>query len=196
VRDLVRQLLFFLTLFATFAARSDDVQEPAGFWTGPINSPVPATITGGKVIHAQEVADLLKHRDALVINVSNEPKRPAGMAPDAPWLPLPQEVIPGSAWLPGAGMGEIAADTDAYFRSYLTRETGGDLDHAVVIYCHERCWLSWNAAKRAITYGYRSVHWFPEGIEGWRAAGNKTVVAKPRTSANEGEQKQKGRTVD
>ena len=52
---------------------------------------------------------LLKQTKALVIDVSNEPKRPAGMAPDAPWLPLPQEVIPGSAWLPGAGMGDIAA---------------------------------------------------------------------------------------
>jgi PQQ-dependent catabolism-associated CXXCW motif protein len=180
------RLLPLILLLATSAAFSDDVQEPAGFWTGPINSPVPATLAGGKVIHAQELADLLKQtRSLVVIDVSNEPKRPAGMAPDAPWLPLPQEVIPGSAWLPGTGMGEIAADTDAYFRSYLSRETGGDLDHPVVIYCHERCWLSWNAAKRAITYGYRRVHWFAEGIEGWRAAGHKTVVAKPRKSASE-----------
>jgi PQQ-dependent catabolism-associated CXXCW motif protein len=180
------RLLPLLLLVAAFAAFSDDVQEPAGFWTGPINSPVPATIAGGKVVNAQELADLLKQtRSLVVIDVSNEPKRPAGMAPDAPWLPLPQEVIPGSAWLPGTGMGEIAAETDAFFREHLSRETGGGLDHPVVIYCHERCWLSWNAAKRAITYGYRRVHWFPEGIEGWRAAGYKTVVAKPRTAASE-----------
>ena len=107
------------------------------------------------------------------------------MAPDAPWLPLPQEVIPGSVWLPGAGMADIAPETDALFRKHLSQATGGDLDHPVVIYCHERCWLSWNAAKRAIGYGYRRVHWFPEGIEGWRAAGNTTVVAKPWTAANE-----------
>jgi PQQ-dependent catabolism-associated CXXCW motif protein len=45
------------------------------------------------------------------------------------------------------------------------------------VYCHERCWLSWNAAKRAIRYGYRNVYWFPDGIEGWRAAGFETATA-------------------
>jgi PQQ-dependent catabolism-associated CXXCW motif protein len=189
------RLLPLLLLFAVFAARSDDVQEPAGYWTGPINSAVPATIAGGKVIHAQDLLELLKQTDALVVDVSNEPKRPDGMAPDAVWLPPPQEVIPGSVWLPGAGVGDIAPDTDALFRKHLSQATGGDLDHPVVIYCHERCWLSWNAAKRAINYGYRRVYWFPEGIEGWRAAGNKTARAKPLTSATAGSSgDQTGRT--
>jgi PQQ-dependent catabolism-associated CXXCW motif protein len=173
-----------LLLFAAFAAAGNDVvQEPEGFWSGPINSAVPATIAGGKVIHAAELGQLLKQAKPLVIDVSNEPKRPAGMAPDSLWLPLPQEVIPGSVWLPGAGMADIAPETDASYRKLLSQSTGGDLDHPVVIYCHERCWLSWNAAKRAIGYGYREVHWFPEGVEGWRAAGNETVVAKPWNSA-------------
>jgi PQQ-dependent catabolism-associated CXXCW motif protein len=172
--------LCLLVLFIVFTgARAEDVQEPEGFWSGPINSAVPATIAGGRVIHAQELAQLLKQKKPLVIDVSNEPKRPAGMAADAPWLPLPQQVIPGSVWLPGAGMADIAPDTDASFRKLLSQTTGDDLDHLIVIYCHERCWLSWNAAKRAISYGYRQVHWFPEGVEGWRAAGNTTVVAKP-----------------
>jgi PQQ-dependent catabolism-associated CXXCW motif protein len=170
-------------LFAAFAAAgNEDVPEPEGFWSGPINSAVPATIAGGKVIHAAELGRLLKHTKPLVIDVSNEPKRPVGMAPDSPWLPLPQGIIPGSVWLPGAGMADIAPETDALFRKLLSQGTGSDLNHPVVIYCHERCWLSWNAAKRAIGYGYRQVHWFPEGVEGWRAAGNKTVVAKPWTS--------------
>ena len=171
-----------LLLFAAFAAAgNDEVREPAGFWTGPINSAVPATIAGGKVIHAAELEQLLKHSRPLVIDVSNEPERPPGMAADAPWLPLPQKVIPGSEWMPGAGMADIAPETDALFRKLLSQTAGDDLDHPVVIYCHERCWLSWNAAKRAIGYGYRSVHWFPEGVEGWRAAGHATVVAKAWT---------------
>lgn len=169
-------------LFVVFAAASSDgVSEPEGFWSGPMNSAVPATITGGKVIHANELARLLKQGKPVVIDVSNEPTRPAGMAPDAPWMPLPQEVIAGSVWLPGAGMPDIAPETDALFRNLLSQRTGDDPEHAVVIYCHERCWLSWNATKRAIGYGYRRVHWFPEGVEGWRAAGNTTVIAKPWT---------------
>jgi PQQ-dependent catabolism-associated CXXCW motif protein len=78
-------------------------------------------------------------------------------------------------------MADIAPETDVLFRKLLSQATGGDHDHVVVIYCHERCWLSWNAAKRAIGYGYRRVHWFPEGVEGWRAAGNTTATAKPWT---------------
>jgi PQQ-dependent catabolism-associated CXXCW motif protein len=181
------RFLPLLLLLAAFVASGDDVQEPQGFWTGPINSAVPATIAGGTVIHAQELAQLLEQTKPLIIDVSNEPKRPAGMAPDAVWLPLPQQVIPGGAWLPGVGVADIAPEKDALFRKHLSKSTGGELDHPVVIYCHEHCWLSWNAAKRAISYGYRRVYWFPEGIEGWRAAGNSTVVAKPWTAASEPE---------
>ena len=178
------RFLPLLLLLAALATSSDDVKEPEGFWSGPINSDVPETISGGKVLHVRELTQLLEQTKPVVIDVSNEPKRPPDMAPDAVWLPLPQQVIPGSAWLPGVGMADIAPETDALFRKYLSQSTGNDLDHAVVIYCHERCWLSWNAAKRAISYGYRRVYWFPEGIEGWRASGKSTVVAKPWTATN------------
>ena len=178
------RFLPLLLLLAAFAASSDEVHEPEGFWDGPINSAVPNTISGGNVLHVQELTRLLEQTNPVVIDVSNEPKRPPGMASDAPWLPLPQQVIPGSVWLPGVGMADIAPETDALFRKHLSQSTGGDLDHVVVIYCHERCWLSWNATKRAISYGYRRVYWFPEGIEGWRASGKPTVVAKPWTATN------------
>jgi PQQ-dependent catabolism-associated CXXCW motif protein len=164
-------------MFATAAA---DVKEPDGYWTGPIDSPVPETITGGQVIHAQALANLIEAHNPVVIDVSNTPKRPDGMALDAPWLPLPHEAIPGSLWIPEAGMAEVPAHVDEFFREELSEATDGNLDATVVIYCHEQCWLSWNAAKRAISYGYRNVHWFPQGIEGWRAAGFKTEVMKPR----------------
>lgn len=174
----MRALVLLLLVIASASASAEAVPEPEGFWSGPINSEVPATVRGGKVIHTEELAQLLKQDKPLVIDVSNQPKRPEGLAPEAPWLPLPQQVIPGSIWLPGAGIADIAPETDAAFRTLLTQKSGGDLDHLIVIYCHERCWLSWNAAKRAISYGYRHVHWFPEGVEGWRAAGNPTVTAK------------------
>ena len=177
----MRRLPLVLLVVVLATASSDGVKEPEGFWSGPMNSTVPATIAGGKVIQAKELARLLKQGKPLVIDVSNESKRPPGMAPDAPWMPLPQEVIPGSVWLPGAGMADIAPETDVLFRKLLSQTTGDDHEHAVVIYCHERCWLSWNAAKRAIRYGYRKVYWFPDGIEGWRAAGFSQSVAPPET---------------
>ncbi|HKE43218.1 MAG TPA: rhodanese-like domain-containing protein [Steroidobacteraceae bacterium] len=158
--------------------------EPADFWTGPINGPVPATVSGGAVIHAQELSELLKQGGVVLVDVSNLPHRPENLAPGAPWLPVPHRVIPGSVWVPGAGIGAIAPDIDVYFRDQLAQATRNDPDHPIVIYCHERCWLSWNGAKRAVRYGYRNVHWFPEGIEGWRAAGLDTVIAEPSTPSS------------
>jgi len=104
------------------------------------------------------------------------------MAPGAPWLPLPHRAIPGSVWIPGAGLGEIPPAVDNFFRQRLSAATGGDLSRRLVIYCHEKCWLSWNAAKRAISYGYRNVYWFSEGVEGWKAAGFPTAVVEPEAA--------------
>ncbi len=153
--------------------------EPVDYWTGPINGPVPATLSGAAVVHTPELNSLLKESDVILVDVSNLPHRPEKLAEGALWLPKPHQVIPGSLWIPGAGVGVIAPDVDVTFRDRLARATGNDLERLVVIYCHERCWLSWNAAKRAVRYGYRKVHWYPEGIEGWNAAGLKSVIVEP-----------------
>lgn len=169
-----------LWLLFSHCASAQNVPEPEGFWNGPINSAVPDTIRGGKVIHARELSELVAKEHPLVIDVSNMPKRPEGMPADAPWLPLPHEAIPGALWIPEVGLGTVSEQTDAFFRAQLAQETTGDFTRPIVIYCHEHCWLSWNAAKRAIGYGYRNVLWFPEGIEGWRAAGFETQSVRPR----------------
>jgi PQQ-dependent catabolism-associated CXXCW motif protein len=163
-------------------------EEPADYWTGPIQGPVPKTLAGATVIHTGQLKGLLTESGVVLVEVSNAPRRPEHLAAGAPWLPTPHAVIPGSTWIPGAGMGEIAPDVEGVYRDLLARATDNDLDRPIVIYCHERCWLSWNAAKRAVRLGYRRVHWYPEGIEGWRAAGLETSVAddatKPATAGS------------
>jgi PQQ-dependent catabolism-associated CXXCW motif protein len=155
--------------------------EPSGYWTGPVNSAVPETITGGKVIHdAHRLRALLKHPGTVIVDVSNAPRRPENLATGAPWLPLPHRAIPGTLWIPGVGAGEIPPAVDEFFRKELAAATGGDLTRRVVIYCHQTCWLSWNAAKRAIGYGYRNIYWFRDGIEGWQAAHFPTAVIEPQ----------------
>jgi PQQ-dependent catabolism-associated CXXCW motif protein len=157
------------------------VTEPSGYWTGPANSPVPDTLTGGKVIHkARELRALMRQGGAVIVDVSNAPRRPEGLAAGAPWLPLPHRAIPGSIWIPGVGLGEIPVATDDFFRQRLAAATDGHLARPLVIYCHRSCWLSWNAAKRAVSYGYRNVYWFRDGVEGWRAAGYRTAVIEPQ----------------
>jgi PQQ-dependent catabolism-associated CXXCW motif protein len=164
---------------------SSSIPEPTGYWTGPINSPVPATLTGGTVISsARRLHALLSHKGTALIDVSNAPKRPDNMAPGAPWLPLPHRAIPGTAWIPGVGAGEIPAALDSLFRRELSAATHNDPTRRVIIYCHKTCWLSWNAAKRAISYGYQHVYWYRDGIEGWKAAGLPTTVVEPRVGPN------------
>jgi PQQ-dependent catabolism-associated CXXCW motif protein len=140
---------------------------------------VPTTITGGKVIHTRELAALIKDGKAVVVDVSNAPRRPENMATSGTWLPLPHRAIPGAIWIPGAGLGEPPESVAGYFRTRLAAATQNDLMHPLVVYCHEKCWLSWNGAKRAIQYGYQNVFWFPGGIEAWRKAKLPTAVVEP-----------------
>jgi len=153
--------------------------EPRDYWTGPIDSPVPASIAGGRVIHAPQLRQLLRDGRAVIVDVSNAPRRPQGLAAGAPWLPLPHRAIPGSIWIPGAGRGEISPAMDSFLRGRLAAATGNDISRPLVVYCHRQCWLSWNAAKRAIRYGYHNVYWFPDGVEGWRATGQPTATVEP-----------------
>jgi PQQ-dependent catabolism-associated CXXCW motif protein len=39
-----------------------------------------------------------------------------------------------------------------------------------VVYCLKDCWMSWNAAKRALAMGYTNVAWYPDGTDGWASA--------------------------
>ena len=118
----------------------------------------------------------------VIVDVSNAPRRPDNLATGAPWLPLPHQAIPGSLWIPGAGLGDIPPAVDDFFRKQLATATADDLSRRVIVYCHQTCWLSWNAAKRAIGYGYRNIYWYRDGIEGWKAAHFPTAVIEPRVA--------------
>ena len=39
--------------------------------------------------------------------------------------------------------------------------------------------MSWNAARRAVAWGYSAVHWFPGGTDDWRDAGNALQPVSP-----------------
>jgi hypothetical protein len=41
--------------------------------------------------------------------------------------------------------------------------------------------MSWNATKRAVGYGYAQAFWYPEGADGWIAAGEPTQIAHPES---------------
>jgi PQQ-dependent catabolism-associated CXXCW motif protein len=58
---------------------------------------------------------------------------------------------------------------EEYFEHGLRQGTDGDFTRPIVFYCQANCWMSWNAAKRAIALGYKKVAWYPDGTDGWEA---------------------------
>src|SRR3954466_15577157 len=76
--------------------------EPPGFWTGPVNDAVPATIKGGTVIHTRALAILIKDQNhpAVIIDVSTPPPPRETLPATSTWLPVPHHAIPGAIWIP------------------------------------------------------------------------------------------------
>lgn len=162
----VLALAFFLVL--PLAASAQMVPEPEGYRMEHYRSPVPETLEGGQVVGPEEAHDLWQAGKAAFIDVLPQPPKPANLPKGTIWRDKPRHAIPGSIWLPNVGYGAIADVTADYFRAGLEKVTGGDRAHPVVFYCLEDCWMSWNAARRAIEWGYVAVYWLPEGTDGWR----------------------------
>ena len=162
------------------AVMAASVPEPSGYWTGPNKGDTPATVTGATVIHTAALAKLIKGEKPVLIDVSPAPPPPPDLPAGTVWMAPPHRDVPGSVWLQEAGKGEIAAEAKDFYRTTLDRLTHGSKARAVVLYCHPKCWLSWNAAKRAVSFGYRHVYWYPDGIEGWQEAGKSLAPALPQ----------------
>ena len=143
-----------------------------------MGGPVPATIAGGTVISAAELDRLVKGGDVVLLDVAPAPRKPEGMAADTVWLPPPHRSLPGSVWLADVGAGALEPAVESWYRARLAEITGNDKGRKLVVFCHPHCWASWNAAKRAILYGYTSVYWYPDGVEGWQDAGLPTVTVE------------------
>ena len=88
--------------------------------------------------------------------------------------------LPGAIWLPGAGRGQSFTDTvQARFAQTLHAVTKGDRKRPLVFFCQgPQCWLSYNAALRAVALGYEAVFWYRGGIEAWIAAGGDLAPLK------------------
>jgi PQQ-dependent catabolism-associated CXXCW motif protein len=117
---------------------------------------------------------------SLFIDVMPRDAKPANLPAGTVWRDRRRDNIPGSAWLANVGYGALSDEMQAYFRRSLEELTGGDAGRVLVFYCDSQCWMSWNAGKRAIALGYARVHWYPDGTQGWTAAGLPLAEATPR----------------
>jgi PQQ-dependent catabolism-associated CXXCW motif protein len=145
--------------------------EPEGFRTEAYRAPTPATLAGATVLSSAEAHALWERRAAAFIDVLPQPPKPKNLPKDVVWHDKPRADIPGSLWLPDTGYGELATVMRDYFLAGLKKASGGDPGRKLVFYCQRNCWMSWNAAKRALAQGYTAVDWYPDGADGWREAG-------------------------
>ena len=154
------------------------VPEPEGYRLGDYRAPVPETVAGAQVVDLTKLQELMQRGQAVLIDVLAAPRRPAGMRADMPWLPPAHEDIPASVWWPDIGRGAIAPALDAALRARLQVISAAHPGGLIVFYCKSECWLSWNAAKRAASYGVNA-GWLPAGADGWAAAGRPLATATP-----------------
>lgn len=132
--------------------------------SGPMHGPTPSSIPGGQIITTKGLTALVQGKQA-------------------PFLLL--DVLGGTDMLPGALPAAWAAQPGSFndqvqqeFGRVLQQATRGNKETPLVLYClSSHCWMSYNAALRAIQLGYTNVLWYRGGIEAWQAAGLQTVQA-------------------
>ncbi|WGF86625.1 PQQ-dependent catabolism-associated CXXCW motif protein [Marinivivus vitaminiproducens] len=171
--------LVVLALMGTGPSRAETVPEPQGYREDGYRAPTPATLAGATVLDGKALLDLITHEPVVLIDTMPEPPRPPDLKPGVYWQAPRRSNIPGSVWLANTGYGVLSEEMAAYFDASLERLSLGDPGRKLVFYCEPNCWMSWNAAKRAITLGYEQVYWYPGGAEGWRAEGHALMPTAP-----------------
>lgn len=159
--------------------------EPGGYRTDDYRSKTPATLEGAEVIDTATARRLFDAKGATFVDTLPRAPKPKGLPAGTLWHPKERRDIPGSIWLVDTGYGELAPVMEAYFRDGLARATGGDTGRALVFYCLRDCWMSWNAAKRALAIGYQRVLWYPDGTDGWAEAGLPLEAREPEARPDE-----------
>jgi len=159
--------------------RADSPPEPADYRMEAYRAPTPASLAGAGVLTNEAAHELWAAKAAHFIDVLPRPPKPKDLPEGTIWHVPPRDNIPDSVWLPNVGFGALSPEMEEYFQTNLQRITSGDASAAIVIYCLADCWMSWNAAKRSLALGYRNVYWYPEGTDGWAAAGWPLQAATP-----------------
>lgn len=125
---------------------------------GPTHAPTPTRLQGGLVVTTGALYQLLRSGEPVITaDVLGSPRLIEGTA--------------GTYSVPNYGQGGSFNDyIQQDFVSGLREVTGGNRSIPIVFYCQGTyCWLSYNAALRAIAAGHQSVMWYRGGLESWQA---------------------------
>ena len=146
--------------------RDWDVAPTAQLRTTNYHSPTPREIPGGKVVTTGELRALREKQPApFVIDVLGGNVH---------------RTIAGAFWMIGAGAGDMSREEEKRFAAAIAGFAGGDKNRPIVFFCVDaECWLSYNAALRAIALGFTNVMWYRGGIAAWRQGGNPMTQSDP-----------------
>jgi PQQ-dependent catabolism-associated CXXCW motif protein len=159
--------------------------EPDSYRMENFRAPVPATLKGAEVVDTAEAEALWRAGNVVFVDVLPKPPKPE-LPKGTVWNEPPHRDIPGSVWLPDVGFGALNPTMEAWYRDSLKKLTTGDKTRRFVVYCRSECWMSWNAARRAVEWGYTSVVWYPGGVEEWEEAKLplEERIAEPRPASS------------
>lgn len=123
-----------------------------------LHGPTPTRIPGGQTITTDRLLKLYRQgaqSGLLVFDVLGSGQT----------LPNAQNAAPASQ------PGSFDDRTQQEFGQYLQQVTQGNKNRPMVFYClNTQCWMSYNAALRAIRLGFTQVYWYRGGIEAWQRA--------------------------
>jgi PQQ-dependent catabolism-associated CXXCW motif protein len=179
------QLAFFLAMAIAVInpgpalAGEGDVTEPADYRMDHFRAPVPTTLNGATVVDTQGAHAAWQDGKTVFIDVLPQAPKPASLPKGVIWRDKPRDTIKGATWLPNVGYGKLHPDMHAFFKQQLAVLTGDDKAKPVLFFCLQDCWMSWNAAKRALEYGYSNVSWYPDGTDGWSFQDYPLETVKP-----------------
>ena len=160
-------------------AKAETVPEPDGYRLQEYRKPVPATLKGATVLTPDQASALWSSGKAVFMDVYPYAPKPPNLPAGTVWREPVHFSIENAKWLANTGYGQLSPETEAYFKGYLERLSGGDKAKPLVFFCLRNCWMSWNASKRAMTYGYINVNWFSEGTDAWQEIGQPVAAARP-----------------
>jgi len=139
-------------------SRDHGVAATTSLHTGSMHGPTPTSIPGGQTLSTEALYGMMQQNPSgfLLLDVLGSGQH------------LPQ----AQAAAPAAAAGSFGDQTQQQFGQYLSQATGGNKSTPLVLYCQSpQCWMSYNAALRAVNLGYTRVLWYRGGLEAWQAAG-------------------------
>ena len=118
----------------------------------------PATLTGTKVVSAEDVVKLQASGAAIIdTRVASE---------------YAEGHIKGALSVPYREKSDKAVNFDASQDEFSLAKLPPAKDAAIVMYCNgPECWKSFKASTAAIKGGYTNLYWYRDGFPNWKSKG-------------------------